>query len=283
MCTELPFGLPQIVVSLLEDQRQKSGLKLKSKIIMDGDFTQVTLTWLPDTAGMDTKHVNCQVKKPSYVIPMRKKAPSEIRRDRARREEYEKKTYSYGHVKHGDSTANPPVTDVHFSSKQTVSLSPKVPSLPRITRARSKLLSVEELPRYSDYSQENSVFISPENCVHSSSFDSSDDPLFSKSLNLPVDHGQHETVSLTCYATDHASLTNTGPGNVLHTPEDTVNDCLGDTDSIIEDDAYDVQCEVNKTSNKSFSNKLAPDGMRMIMDALNELSTAINSCSNICA
>ncbi len=81
------LGLPQLVINLLVDQKQRENLKLKAKLVMDGGFTQLTLTWLPvNKPNSDMNSGHGQVAKPLQFKNMRRKAPSELKRDQARKE-----------------------------------------------------------------------------------------------------------------------------------------------------------------------------------------------------
>ena len=147
--------------------------------MIDGGFTQVTLTWLP-VKGENTpvepgsKHV-C---KPMEYRNMRRKAPSELRRDKARREAYVK---GVQHQKSGNENNAGTVKQKINVGKQ---INGAVASTPRITRSRSRVENVIEGPRAND-SVCDSFIISPEKVSELSSelmSDSSADPL----VCLPV-------------------------------------------------------------------------------------------------
>ncbi len=142
------------MIKLLEDQKQKEGIKLKCIVTMDGDFTQVTLSWLP-VKGTNTP-VNSRLlhgSKPMEYKNMRKKAPFELRRDRARREVY---------LKEKQTVANKVDTSKAMNSK-TSQVKSGLSCMPLMTRSRSKANVEIEVPRMNDPVCED-LFISPEKC-----------------------------------------------------------------------------------------------------------------------
>ncbi len=223
MASEVDFGLPHLVMSLLEDQKSKEGVKLKCKVVMEGSFTQVTLTWLPvSEANTHVKSGSGQLHKPYHLKGMRKKAPCELRRDASRKEAYLKG------VQQRDSKNNVGTTNVKTVNNEVKCDMPRrsqqtcaVSSTPIVTRSKSKACAEIERPREND-SLQDAVFISPAKCDISSSSDCSADPsLVDTDICLPVTMATtdpHESGSQSIDS--HASVDLTGDMDSLKTVED---------------------------------------------------------------
>ena len=271
------LGLPQLVINLLEDQKRRAGIKLKTKLVMDEGFTQLTLTWLPvNKPNSDMNSGHGQVMKPLHFKNMRKKAPSELRRDKARKEAYKK------NIQQRENNVGTYKT-VDNNSTQHVNKQLQVPcaasSTPMTTRSRSKSKQCGEMemPRESDSICEEIFNISPEKCDLSSHSDTQTDPLPCMDMGcLPVAMGtdsHQESVS-----DSHASMDLTGIGlagditggmNPI-TPEDTV---ISSESNISAISSEQNQLHVNKSENVTnvCDHKLKQNELNQLMNALRSM------------
>lgn len=147
------YGLPELVISMLESQSQKNHQKLKCKIIIDGDFAQLTLSWLPDQ-NENKGDLN------SKRLHYRKKAPCEIRRDRKRMKQFKDSKLEMKTTKDENNGFIPDISETNA----------KIVSTPQIiTRSRSRNVE-KEIPRNGEDSIDfigGSDFISPVKCDES--------------------------------------------------------------------------------------------------------------------
>ncbi len=155
MCSVEDLGLPELVVHLLQEKSQSKSTNLKFKIIVDSDYAQLTLTWLP--TGNKTSQP--QTPKPKGY---RKKAPCEIQRDKMRRQKYLDK-------KNEDGTKRT-VQDVSAIRDSGVKTKIDISSVCGVkTRSMAKNSSCESIEGPRENVEENdcgfnSNFISPEKC-----------------------------------------------------------------------------------------------------------------------
>ena len=187
---------------------------------------------------------------------MRKKAPSELRRDRTRREAF---------LKEKQTVANKVGTSQAMNSKNS-QVKGAVSSTPIMTRSRSKANMEIEVPRINDSVSED-LFISPEKCDPSYDSVLSADPSVDN-VCLPVAMATHNpTGSVSQVANDsHGSVDLTGDMDILRTersatPEDTAFNSK-----------YDSGSNDNACSDVSKPNsKLSQMEMNKLMNALKSL------------
>ncbi len=108
------FGLPKLVVGLLSCQMDNNGIVMKWKIFNSGQYTELKLIWCPTHANK-MGH--------SARISSHHKAPSAVRRDQDRKQQYVAKGKQH--------------KEQHISVKDTIDVSTQCEDK-RVTRSRSR-------------------------------------------------------------------------------------------------------------------------------------------------
>ncbi len=83
------YGLPSLVLDLLDQQAKQTGLQIDFNISKRGEVVRLNLVWTP---AINSQQYNsaptCNVTKPNFLKGYRKKNPSELERDRRRMDNF---------------------------------------------------------------------------------------------------------------------------------------------------------------------------------------------------
>ena len=161
MSCDNEYGLPKLVIDLFREKQSVLDAKLKWKIVGSPDFTQLTLTWTADKNSSPVTQYRYENVNSKPQGLYRKKSPSEIRRQRKRKEAYLQRKQEKKSVQNpmsidqnAVSGSMNSVVNEGQSNDSNIHVQPKVvPPKPRPnvrTRSMAKLPSTPECPRKND-------------------------------------------------------------------------------------------------------------------------------------